>query len=268
MKAPFRKPGSDPVFSPQILSILSHSCLLKGHIPELYLLIFKFNFKHRISTERKIMEFALTIKLMKVYLSFKSSNMNKTFNETLEKHSLLKHPFYISWNEGTLTREQLALYATEYGSFIKLISEGWARIGEEKIATEEVEHFEIWKGFAASLGTNTISAQINSVKHLVSITQSNYSTYPGALGSLYAFEAQQPATASSKLEGLKKHYKNWGADETYFEIHSTDWEEPALLEAKILTLSEEDRELALQACTSTCKALWEALSGIMEARNN
>ncbi len=194
--------------------------------------------------------------------------MNNTFKETLAQHNLLQHPFYLAWNEGKLTRDQLALYAAEYGSFIKLISKGWQQAGEQAIGREEMEHYDLWKKFAASLGAQTISANFPSVKNLANITEEHYKTYASALGALYAFEAQQPATASSKLEGLKKHYSSWNADETYFEIHATDWDEPAMLEEKINALNENDKAIAHAACASTAKALWDALSGIMEVQKN
>jgi pyrroloquinoline-quinone synthase len=194
--------------------------------------------------------------------------MNNTFSETLTQHNLLQHPFYLAWNEGKLTRGQLALYAGEYGSFINLISQGWKQAGEQAIAEEEMEHYALWKNFAGSVGADRIGANLPAVKQLVSTTESHYSTYAGALGALYAFEAQQPATAASKLEGLRKHYTHWNADETYFKLHENDLAEPAMLEEKISLLSESDQSVAESACASTCKVLWDALSGIMEVQVN
>jgi hypothetical protein len=54
------------------------------------------------------------------------------------------------------------------------------------------------------------------------------------------------------------------ADETYFTIHQADFEEPALLEEKINSLSKEDKLVAALACEETCSLLWNALTGIME----
>ena len=129
-------------------------------------------------------------------------------------------------------------------------------------------HYELWKNFAGSIGADRIGANLPSVKQLVSTTESHYTTYAGALGALYAFEAQQPATASSKLDGLRKHYSEWKADETYFKLHENDLAEPAMLEEKIKLLKESDKAIAQSACASTCKSLWDALSGIMEAQVN
>lgn len=190
--------------------------------------------------------------------------MQTLFSNVFEQYNLLQHPFYLAWNEGKLTREQMAVYAGEYGSFIQLVSEGWNKVGESEIAKEEEEHFVLWKDFATSLQTKTMGATINQVGNLVTASRKNFQSYAAALGALYAFEAQQPGTASSKLQGLKDHYSAWNADETYFNIHQSDFEEPALLEQKINSLSAEENFLAAEACKETCQLLWNALSGIME----
>ena len=190
--------------------------------------------------------------------------MQRLFAHIFEQYNLLQHPFYLAWNEGHLTKEQMAVYAGEYGSFIQLISEGWHAAGEQAIAQEEEEHYVLWRNFSESLGTKNMGATISQVNELVSSVENCFRTYAGALGALYAFEAQQPATASSKLEGLKRHYSNWHPNETYFTIHQSDFEEPALLENKINSLSKEEKLVAALACEETCSLLWNALTGIME----
>jgi len=189
--------------------------------------------------------------------------MQRVFSPVFEQYNLLKHPFYLAWNEGRLTKEQMATYAAEYGSFIQLISEGWQVTGEQAIAKEEETHYLLWKKFAESLGTKASGATIKEVEELVNSVRKSFGSYAGALGALYAFEAQQPGTASSKLEGLKEHYIHWQANETYFDIHQADFEEPALLEEKINSLSKEEKLVAALACEETCSLLWNALTGIM-----
>jgi len=190
--------------------------------------------------------------------------MQRLFSPVFEQYNLLQHPFYLAWNEGRLTKEQMAVYASKYGSFIQLISEGWEVAGEQTIATEEQEHYTLWKLFAKSLKATDTGAGVREVNELVNSVKNSFGSYAGALGALYAFEAQQPATASSKLEGLKKHYSSWQADETYFTIHQSDVEEPALLEEKINALSKEEKLVAALACEETCVLLWNALTGIMD----
>jgi len=201
---------------------------------------------------------------LKKMLTIKLQIMQKLFSSVFEQYDLLQHPFYLAWNEGKLTKEQVAVYAGEYGSFIQLISQGWQVAGEQAIAKEEEEHYTLWKKFAESLETKNMGATIEQVNDLVSSATNNFTTYAGALGALYAFEAQQPNTASSKLKGLRKHYSQWRADETYFTIHQSDFQEPALLEEKINSLSKADKMIAAFACEETCGLLWNALTGIMD----
>jgi pyrroloquinoline-quinone synthase len=196
--------------------------------------------------------------------NYKFQIMQRLFSSVFEQYNLLQHPFYLAWNEGRLTKEQMAVYASKYGSFIQLISEGWEVAGEQAIAAEEQEHYTLWRLFAKSLTATDTGAGIREVNELVNSVKNSFGSYAGALGALYAFEAQQPATASSKLEGLKKHYGSWQADETYFTIHQADVEEPALLEEKINALSKEEKLVAALACEETCVRLWNALTGIME----
>ena len=190
--------------------------------------------------------------------------MKKLFPAVFEKYDLLNHPFYTAWNEGRLTQKQLGIYAWEYGSFIQLINKGWRVAGEEKIAAEEQEHFLLWENFADSISAEKIEVSIVQVNDLVNLTRKNYKAYASAIGALYAFEAQQPNTSTSKLQGLKKHYSGWNIDETYFNIHADDVEEPALLEEKFHSLSFHEKLTAGFACEETCRALWNALTGIME----
>src|SRR5688572_26924394 len=188
----------------------------------------------------------------------------KVCPEIFIQYDLLNHPFYLAWSEGRLTCSQLSLYAKQYGSFIRLISKGWQCANEEAIATEEQEHYELWQKFGNSLNKEADNALLPAVDELANTTKENYRTYAGALGALYAFEAQQPATATSKLKGLKEHYSKWNIDKTYFTIHADDVEEPALLEEKMDVLSAAGRSSAYDACATTCRLLYNALTDIYD----
>jgi pyrroloquinoline-quinone synthase len=82
---------------------------------------------------------------------------------------------------------------------------------------------------------------------------------------LYAFEAQQPATAQSKLDGLKTHYKLPREVEPYFEIHSTNWHESEKILRQLDALPSDEQAQALAACEQMASSLWDALTGIHEA---
>ena len=84
-------------------------------------------------------------------------------------------------------------------------------------------------------------------------------------GSAYAFEAQQPATSKSKLEGLRAFYQLPGEVEPYFEIHSHNEHESEKLLHRMQQLAPDEQDSAFQACEKMCDALWSALSGIYDA---
>ena len=179
------------------------------------------------------------------------------------KYDLLQHPFYQAWSAGTLPVEALKTYATEYGNFVKLVPGGWRRHGDEAIGQEEETHVVLWNKFAGALGTQIGDATIDEIKTLVNVVEEEFSTEPGSMGGLFAFEAQQPHTSTSKLEGLQEHYGRLGADaEEYFEIHKDDLLEMEILAKRIEALPDHEQKQALAACEKVAQALWNGLTGV------
>jgi pyrroloquinoline-quinone synthase len=173
-------------------------------------------------------------------------------DQVLSKWNLLNHPFYQAWSAGTLPVEALRSYAREYGAFINLLPLGW-----------ETLHDELWDSFAAALTTRvTGSPEIPEMRALTETSARLFAEPAPALGALYAFEAQQPTTAQSKLDGLRTHYALPAGVEPYFEVHSHNEHEARKILTQIEALSPSDRERAQEACAQMAEALWNALSGI------
>ena len=97
---------------------------------------------------------------------------------------------------------------------------------------------------------------------LVAEAKKNFASRSSAIGALYAFEAQQPATSQSKLDGLREHYDVDLEAESYFVLHANDYGEKNLLAAEMEKLSDDDRAIALAACEHTCTAMWNTLTGL------
>lgn len=192
-------------------------------------------------------------------------HLEKQLSDSLDRWNLLDSAFYRAWSAGTLPPEALGAYAREYGAFISTIADGWAAHGDQEIAAEEREHVELWSRFARSVGTEIGAAETPAVRRLVEVAQHSFADPVESLGALYAFEAQQPAAATSKLEGLRRHYDFDPAGEAYFEVHKDDEEEPALLLERMKALPENDRRRAATACEQTAEALRLALDGLYEA---
>ena len=184
------------------------------------------------------------------------------FDSVLEKWDLLKHPFYQSWSAGTLPVEALKVYASEYGAFINKLEDGWNTLGDSETAQEEKEHAELWEQFATALDTKVDKSKITQTVDLINTASELFTSPATTLGAMYAFEAQQPATAKSKLDGLKTHYSLPAGVEPYFEIHSTNWHESEKILSALEQLPGDKQVLALEACERMAQALWNALTGI------
>ena len=193
-------------------------------------------------------------------MDFKQALDNK-----IADHNLLDHPFYQAWSAGELPVETLRAYAREYGAFIATIPNGWETINDTEIAEEETEHIDMWADFADGLDTTVSEAQIPQVKALLETADELFSEPATALGALYAFEAQQPATAQSKLAGLKEFYQLPKTVEPYFETHSHNEHEAEILLERIDALPSESHTTVVQACEKMSTALWDALTGIHDA---
>jgi pyrroloquinoline-quinone synthase len=189
-------------------------------------------------------------------------NLESRLRQSIDRWNLLESPFYQAWSAGTLPLEALRTYASEYGAFISLVPKGWESHNDTVIADEERAHVELWRRFAAALGTGISRPRLVAVETLVKTADRLFSSKASALGALYAFEAQQPATTKSKLEGLRAHYHLPEAAEAYFIIHADDDSEPRLLLERMEQLSRQDRERAVEACREMCEALRAALDGL------
>lgn len=192
----------------------------------------------------------------------------QALDSKISKHNLLNHPFYQAWSAGELPVDALKCYAREYGAFISTLPSGWETLNDAETVEEETEHIEMWEDFADGLDTEISDAQIPQVKTLLDTADKLFSNRETALGALYAFEAQQPETAKSKLAGLKAFYQLPEKVEPYFETHSHNEHEAEKILERISALSSDAQEAAVQACEQMSTALWDALTGIHDAECN
>ena len=189
----------------------------------------------------------------------------QALDSKISKYNLLKHPFYQAWSAGELPVEALKCYAREYGAFISTLPKGWETLNDAETAEEETEHIEMWEDFADGLDTEISDAQVPQVKTLLNTADNLFSDSETALGALYAFEAQQPETAKSKLAGLKAFYQLPEKVEPYFVTHSHNEHEAEKILESIGALSTASQKTAVQACEQMSSALWDALTGIHDA---
>ncbi|HJO21795.1 MAG TPA: CADD family putative folate metabolism protein [Candidatus Marinimicrobia bacterium] len=210
----------------------------------------------------------------------------KVLDNKLDEFHLLKHPFYVAWNEGELTQEILQDYAEQYYQHIKAFPRYISAthslcedIEQRKILLDnlsdeedfEKDHPMLWKQFALAVGADKNDVETIKQADFTKDMIANFfrlarSSYAEGLGSLYAYERQVPEIADTKIKGLIEHY-NVSSDVglEYFVVHKdADVEHREQSAILMNQLSEEDRKLAEEAGMSTVKMLWSFLSGLCE----
>jgi pyrroloquinoline-quinone synthase len=222
-------------------------------------------------------------------------NMKRTewisqLDVAIAERNLLKHPFYQDWQAGTLTRARLQLYAAQYYLHVEAFPMYLAELAErstgalralilENLADEEdaaAPHPKLWRDFAAAMGVSgetlwTI-APLPGIRQLLrtyrKICQERSLTE--AVAALYAYEAQVPEIAASKIEGLRRHY---GVTTTqglaYFKLHEeADRVHRAAWRGWLETESNMggiNGEQVLATAHKALGALWGALDSVQAA---
>ncbi|MGI0026848.1 MAG: TenA family transcriptional regulator [Nitrosopumilaceae archaeon] len=177
-------------------------------------------------------------------------------DQLIEKKSLLKHQFYVMWNEGTLTLESLSGYSKEYfqlvkavPAFVNMVMEH-ASHGKDIIAAnqkEESEHISPWMKFADSLGVSRRELEeytgLEKTRHAVLNLSKLMTTFEGGAAAMYALEQEIPKISLSKIDGLRKFY-NITTDDAieYFRLHAEADIRHAALWRKILEKSSIENE--------------------------
>jgi pyrroloquinoline-quinone synthase len=180
-------------------------------------------------------------------------------------HELNEHPFYRAWRAGTLSKEALATYGADYAPFIGAVEEGWRALGDMEHAMTERNHARLWEDFRAGIGSSEAPVPLSrQAEALVALARWAFADPITAVGALYAFEAQQPKTARSKLDGLVLHYVLPEASTSYFHAHADDFGEKDRLSARAQAMGQGELLRAESACEKTCRAMWALLDGVSD----
>ena len=210
----------------------------------------------------------------------------QTIDSDIAKKHLLKHPFYLAWTRGELSREALADYAKQYyhhvAAFPTYLSSVHSRCNDQgtrkqvlsNLIDEEAgtpNHPDLWKQFAGSLGVSErdianaekqpeTSALIDSFREVCG----QRSTAEG-LAALYAYESQIPEICESKIDGLKKHYGFSDPEHyRYFSVHIEADREHSAAEREMLNAHVNDGNIndVRKSVNTVLDALWNLLSGV------
>jgi pyrroloquinoline-quinone synthase len=202
----------------------------------------------------------------------------------IAEKNLLKHPFYQDWQAGKLSRESLQLYASQYYRHVEAFpkhlrvlaarTEGPLRdTVVENLAEEEnpeASHPKLWRDFAAAVGVHvddiSCCPALPGTQAVVSTFREICGDRPvaEAVATLYAYEAQVPEIAATKIDGLKKFY---GVDKpealAYFTVHEeADKHHRAAWRTWLEEHAEGNDDEIVATAREALDALWGALDAV------
>lgn len=218
------------------------------------------------------------------------SSFLRTLDRTIEEWALLKHPFYQSWNAGTLARGTLKHYACQYYHFVKhfprflsathmntpdirIRQEILMNLMDEEYGTEN--HPALWYRFAEATGASAEDiAKAEPLPETLALVNTFFSTcrnrpFVDGLGALYAYESQVPEISRVKISGLRRYYGIADPEAIrFFTVHMEADVEHSRTERQIIEGSARSfvqQEGVVKAAEVVARALWRFLDGITES---
>jgi pyrroloquinoline-quinone synthase len=195
-----------------------------------------------------------------------------------DRWNVLRHPFYLRWSEGTLTRSELACYAGQYAHAVDALAAAARDVARrspsasnERHAAEEEAHVSLWSDFREAVGS-TPAAPLRETAECARAWADPDRSELRTLVALYAIESAQPAISETKRTGLVERYGfEPGPATRYFDVHTVlDVEhagaaQEAIAEARERTASPdraaEDDVLVAEA-ERVLSANWRLLDGV------
>lgn len=201
---------------------------------------------------------------------------------------LLEHPFYEAWAAGTLTTEDLNLYAGQYWRQVEAFPGYLETIAgrlDDGIPKQTVlsnladerddDHPGLWLDFAEVLGTTRAQVAETEVEPetracVEAFSRAADGASPAfAMGMLYGYESQTPQVADTKIIGLRDFYGIEGPGVAYFELHGELDVEHASKMASAIEEAAADEGSAAEAeagARAGAEAIWKLLDGVARAR--
>ncbi len=203
----------------------------------------------------------------------------------LEERSLLKHPFYVEWTDGTLPLEKLKEYARQYylfeAAFPRFLSAIHTRTDSLEVRQLLLDnlwdeehgdrnHIALWLEFAAALGVHPESVRESVpnpatsalVEHFHGVCREG--PVGDALATLYAYEGQVPRVAWQKMKGLTDHYGMEPSQFEFFSVHLVADVSHSGAEIAAIHATAVDDDSVVAATEVACERLLTFLDGCYE----
>ena len=196
--------------------------------------------------------------------------------DSLRGRELLTHPFYRRWEAGTLMEGELAAYAEQYrlierelpvtlAAIASGLPVGPARSLVESNRADELgvpaPHVDLFEAFALAAGAGSDVAPTAATASLLSAVRSAAASDPvAALAMVAAYEVQASDIASSKADGLRRHYGMDAEGTRFWDVHTTQETAHADWSVEALARTGADPAVVRAAAHTAAEAWWDFLS--------
>jgi pyrroloquinoline-quinone synthase len=214
----------------------------------------------------------------------KNAQLLEKVDAAIAEKNLLKHPFYQDWQAGKLSRAALQLYAAQYYRHVEAfprhlrvlaartegLLQGLIRENLEEEEDPAGPHPKLWRDFAAAVGVEEEDiTNCPSLPGTQAVVQKfreicGDRSVAEAIAAVYAYEAQVPEIATTKIEGLKKFYGVTQPEGlAYFAVHEeTDKLHRAAWRSWLMEHAEGNEDEILATANEALEALWGALDAV------
>lgn len=212
-----------------------------------------------------------------------------TLETRIHERHLLTHPFYQAWSGGGLSWRALQEYSKQYyrqveafPTYVSAVHSNCPSLPVRQQLLENLieeergdeNHSELWLRFAAALGVSR--AEVVAAPLLPETAAAVYTfrtltrdrSYLAGLAALFAYEAQVPEVATTKIAGLKQFY---GIEDpraiAFFTVHqhADRWHAETTRQVLGANLTPDNTAEVVTACEQALEALWKLLDGVYHA---
>jgi pyrroloquinoline-quinone synthase len=204
-----------------------------------------------------------------------ASDIRTAFDHAISGRHLLDHPYYQRWQQGLLSREDLAAYAGQYRHVERALPgvlavvaehlpEGPARRLVDENLNDELSkprpHLELFESFAGAVGAANEVEATEATRQLVSRYQEAAARGPVAgMAVIGAYEVQAAKVAATKADALREHHQLGAEGTQFWDVHAELERDHAAWTIDALSELDAAPDAVLEFATMSAEAWWAFL---------